>query len=147
MPAVPATTMADYRGPVLLFDGECGLCNFLVRVLLKKDREARLRFAAMQGAYGQAALRAHGLPTKDFDSLVFLPAGVAGPAMLRSDGALAALEALGGHHAKLARLERKVPVAIRDLGYNLVARTRYAIFGRYRPRPLPNPAWAERFID
>ncbi len=137
----------DRSGPVLLYDGDCGLCNFLVRVLLKKDREARLRFAALQGAYGQAVLRAHGLPTKDFDSLVFLPAGLRGPAVLRSDGALAALEALGGGHAKLARLERKVPVAIRDFGYKLVARTRHRLFGAYRPRPLPNPAWAGRFID
>lgn len=137
----------EYRGPVLLFDGECGLCNKLTRVLLKKDREARLRFAPLQGAYGQAALRAHGLPTEDFDSLVFLPAGIAGPAVLRSDGALAALEALGGGHARLARIERRVPVAIRDLGYRIVARLRYAIFGKYKPSPLPDPAWAARFID
>lgn len=137
----------EYRGPVLLFDGECGLCNKLTRVLLKKDREARLRFAPLQGAYGQAALRAHGLPTEDFDSLVFLPAGIAGPAVLRSDGALAALEALGGGHARLARIERRVPVAIRDLGYRIVARLRYAIFGKHKPSPLPDPAWAARFID
>lgn len=136
----------EYPGPVLLFDGECWLCNKLTLVLLKKDRDARLRFAPLQGAYGQAALRAHGLPTEDFDSLVFLPAGLRGPAVLRSDGALAALEALGGGHAKLARLERKVPVGIRDLGYTILARLRYAIFGKYKPRPLPNPAWVERFI-
>lgn len=136
----------EHSGPVLLFDGDCWLCNQLTLVLLKKDREARLRFAPLQGEFGQAALRAHGLPTEDFDSLVFLPAGLRGPAVLRSDGALAALEALGGGHAKLARLERKVPVAIRDFGYRLVARTRFLIFGRYKPRPLPDPAWAARFI-
>ena len=138
--------VSAYAGPVLLFDGECGLCNTLVRVLLKKDRHARLRFAPLQGVFGQAALRAHGLPTEDFDSLVFLPAGLKGPAVLRSDGALAALEALGGRHARLARIERRVPVAIRDLGYKIVARLRYAIFGQHKPSPLPDPAWAERFI-
>lgn len=133
---VPAPPPTGYRGPVLLYDGECGLCDYLVRMLLKRDCAARLRFASLQGVYGQAALRAQGLPPKNFDSLVFLPAGLAGAPLLRSDGALAALEALGGGHAVLARIGRKAPVAIRDFGYRIVARTRYAIFGRHRPLSL-----------
>lgn len=133
--------------PVLLFDGECGLCNALVRFLLRRDHAARLRFAPLQGAYGQAALRRLGLPTEDFDSLVFLPKGDAGPGLTRTDGALAVLAELGGAWPRLARTLRVVPAPLRDLVYKGVARSRYLIFGRYRPTPLPEPAWAERFIS
>ena len=50
-------------GPVLLFDGTCGLCNRCVRLLLRLDRRARLHFAPLQSAPAQAYLRTHGLPT------------------------------------------------------------------------------------
>ena len=132
--------------PVLLYDGACGLCNALVRFILRRDRAARLRFAPLQGAYGQAALRRLGLPTTDFDSLVFLPRGESGPGLSRTAGALAVLGELGGGWARVARLLGVVPAPLRDALYRLVARTRYLVFGRYRPTPLPNPAWAERFI-
>lgn len=134
--------------PVLLFDGECGLCNTLARFLLRRDRARRLRFAALQGNHGQAALRRLGLPTRDFDSLVFLPRGEAGPGLLRTEGALAAMSALGGGWARLARCLRRVPAGLRDGVYRLVARTRYAIFGRHRGAPLwREAAWADRFYD
>jgi predicted DCC family thiol-disulfide oxidoreductase YuxK len=134
--------------PVLLFDGECGLCNAVARFLLRHDRARRLRFAALQGNYGQAALRRLGLPTSDFDSLVFLPNGEAGPALLRTEGALAAMSALGGVWARLAKWLRRVPAGPRDGLYRMVARTRYAIFGRHRGTPLwREAAWAERCYE
>jgi predicted DCC family thiol-disulfide oxidoreductase YuxK len=137
------------NGPVLLFDGECGLCNALVRFLLRRDLAGEMHFAALQGRFGQAQLRRLGLPTEDFDSLVFLPCGAAGVGLCRTDGALAVLEALGGWWARLARGLGVVPAPVRDAGYRLVARTRYLIFGRQRPGDGPladNPTWAGRFI-
>lgn len=132
---------------MLLFDGECGLCNALVRFLLRRDRRARLRFASLQGDYGQAALRRLGLPTTDFDSLVYLPWGEEGPGLLRTDGALGALAELGGGWAWWAGWLRKVPERPRDFVYRGVARTRYALFGRHRGAPLSaSAAWRERFL-
>ena len=61
------------RLSVLFYDGQCGLCNRVVRLLLQTDRAGRLRFATLQSAPAQAYLRQQGLPTQDFDSLVFVP--------------------------------------------------------------------------
>src|ERR1051325_10611658 len=86
-------------GPVLFFDGECGLCNRIVRLMLRLDRRGVLHFAPLQGTTAQSYLRTHGLPTEDFDSLVFVPdwSRRAQPEFLvRTDGALAALRAFGG---------------------------------------------------
>lgn len=136
------------RRPVLLYDGECGLCNALVRFLLRRDVTGRMRFAPLQSAPAQAYLRARGLPTEDFDSLVFVPdwerAELGGP-LLRTDGALAALAEIGGVWRVVARL-RVLPTWLRDPFYKIVARSRYALFGKYRPSPLPEPEWARRFI-
>src|SRR4029077_20098595 len=37
------------RGPhLLLYDGECGLCHWIVRFVLARDRHGRFHFAALQ---------------------------------------------------------------------------------------------------
>ncbi len=134
--------------PVLLYDGECGLCNAIVRQLLRTDRRGRLHFAPLQGAAAQAYLRSKGLPTEDFDSLVFVldwQAPERSAPLLRTDGALAAAAEVGGVW-RLFTWMRVLPAWSRDPFYKLVARTRYALFGGYRPRPLEKPEWGARFL-
>lgn len=139
----------DHGGPVLLFDGECGLCNRIVRVLLRLDRGGRLRYAALQGVAAQGFLRANGLPTEDFDSLIFVrewAVGGVGEFQMRTDGAIGALRVVGGAGRVLAALLAVWPAAWRDAGYRVVARWRYRIFGAWRPRPLGRAEWAARFL-
>jgi predicted DCC family thiol-disulfide oxidoreductase YuxK len=134
--------------PVLLYDGTCGLCNRIVRLLLRTDPAGRLHYAPLQSAPAQAYLRHQGLPTEDFDSLVFVPdwdAPAAGAYRLRTDGALAAAAVVGGSW-RLVTWTRVLPAGWRDFFYKLVARFRYTLFGGYRPAPLPNPEWEKRFI-
>lgn len=146
MPAPPSHESKSR--PVLLYDGQCGLCNRLVRALLRSDRAGRLHYAPLQSAPAQAYLRGQGLPLADFDSLVFVrdwnqPS--AGEYLLRTNGALAACAEVGGGWRMVAWL-RVLPAWLRDPFYRLVARSRYALFGTYRPSPLPEPEWEKRFI-
>jgi predicted DCC family thiol-disulfide oxidoreductase YuxK len=141
--------IATPRTPVLLYDGECGLCQCLVRLMLRIDRRGVLCFAPLQGSTAQAFLRRHGLNTADFDSLVFA-VDLAQPDAgfyQRSAGVLAALGELGGCGRLLARLLAVMPMGWLDAIYRLVARLRYRLFGHSRPKPLPNPAWARRILD
>jgi predicted DCC family thiol-disulfide oxidoreductase YuxK len=140
--------MTDQRIPVLLYDGECGLCNGVVRFMLRRDSRGRLHFASLQSEPGQAYLRAQGLPTADFGSLVFVPDWNdqrRGGYQLRTDGALAAFAELDSAWRAMAWF-RIVPRFLRDAAYKVVSKSRYAIFGTYQPRPLPDPAWEKRFL-
>jgi predicted DCC family thiol-disulfide oxidoreductase YuxK len=140
--------MTDGRLPVLLYDGECSLCNAVVRFMIRHDATGRLHFGALQGAPAQEYLRSQGLPTQDFSSLVFVPAWknqVIGAYRLRTTGALEAFALLDRPWNALSWL-RVVPAALRDPAYTLIAKTRYALFGKYRPRPLAHPEWEERFL-
>lgn len=145
-----AQTLQTKAAPqtVLLFDGQCGLCNRIVRALLRADRHGRLHYAPLQSGPAQVYLRSVGLPTEDFDSLVFVPdwgRPLEVPPLLRTEGVLAACAEVGGGWRVLAWL-RIVPRALRDPFYKLVARSRYALFGEYRPTPLPDPEWEKRFL-
>ncbi len=138
----------DGRQPVLFYDGECGLCNWVVRFLLREDGVGRMRFAPLQSGPAQNYLRAQGLPTKDFDSLVFVPDWndpKIGAARLRTDGALSAAAEVGGVWRVVSWL-RILPAWLRDPVYKLIAQTRYALFGEYKPSPLPKPEWEKRFL-
>ncbi|HEY9156177.1 MAG TPA: DCC1-like thiol-disulfide oxidoreductase family protein [Opitutaceae bacterium] len=135
--------------PVLLFDGECGLCNRVVRWLLRVDRRGLLHFAPLQSQPAQEYLRSRGLPTRDFDSLVFVSdwnSWEAAPPRLRTNGALSAIVLVGGGWSVLAKISRCIPAPLRDLAYKVIARFRYRLFGPYKPTPLPNPSWASRFL-
>lgn len=138
----------DARRPVLFYDGECGLCNAVVRFLIREDPDARLSFAPLQSVPAQNYLRAQGLPTEDFDSLVFVPDWnhpEGAEPRLRTGGVCAALDEVGGIWRVVSWL-RVLPAALRDPAYKLVAKTRYALFGEYHPAPLPDPAWERRFL-
>lgn len=137
-------------GPVLFFDGTCGLCQRIVRGLLRVDRAGRLRYAALQSPGAQAYLRRHGLPTEDFDSLIFVPEWSRRdrPEYLRrTAGAIAALRATGGAGARAAAgVLALLPERVRDAGYRGVARGRHGLFGPWRERPLRRPEWEGRFL-
>jgi predicted DCC family thiol-disulfide oxidoreductase YuxK len=140
--------MTDPRLPVLLYDGECGLCNGVVLFMLRRDAGGRLHFAPLQSAPAQAYLKGQGLPTADFGSLVFVPDWrdpKPGGALLRTDGALAAFAELDGAWRRVSWL-RLVPRGIRDAVYRLISKTRYALFGQYQPGPLADPSWESRFL-
>lgn len=134
-------------GPVVLFDGECGLCNRVVRLLLRLDRQGRLRFAPLQGSAGQAYLRAHALPTREFSTLVFVGDWPASGFQLRTAGVSSALRACGGVGRVLGAFLGAVPTRLGDVAYGAVARWRNRIFGPWKACPLPRPEWAQRFID
>ncbi len=141
--------MSDAPVPVLLFDGECGLCNRVVRLLLRLDREGRLRFAPLQGPPAQGYLRAHGLPTEDFDTLVFVRDWNHRDEpnyLLRTAGVVASLRVAGGFGRMLATLLMIVPARLRDAAYRAVGHSRYRLFGPWKPRPLPRAEWAARFL-
>lgn len=137
-------------GPVVLFDGECGLCQRIVRLLLRLDRQGRLRFAPLQGPAAQAFLRLHRLPTTGFETLVFVPdwgRREEATFLLRTDGAIAALRVTNSGLARgLAGGLALFPARVRDAGYRVVSRWRTRVFGPWRPRPWGRPEWERRFL-
>jgi predicted DCC family thiol-disulfide oxidoreductase YuxK len=149
-PQLSPDTAAASAAPVLLYDGTCGLCNRAVRLLLRIDRRGALRFATLQGGPGQAWLKAHGFPTADFESMVFVRdwgtvAGSRDTPLLRSDALVAALQACGGAGRMLSWI-RIVPRPWRDAAYRVLARIRGRLFGEWKPKPLAKAVWARRFI-
>ena len=135
--------------PIILYDGVCGLCNRLVQFILKRDRKDRFRFAALQSTFARAILERHGLNPDALDTLhvVFDYASSTERVLARDEGVAAVLEELCGVWRVWARLFRVFPSSIRKWQYNLIARNRYRVFGKYGFCPLPDPKVRHKFLD
>ena len=129
--------------PLLLFDGECGLCSRAVQFILRRDRRQRMLFAPLQSAVGREVLVAAGLDPEILASLVLRTGD--GEVLLRSDAALRAAAELARPWCWVTAL-RWVPRPLRDGCYRLIARYRHRMFRPPASCHVPEPEVAHRFL-
>ena len=127
---------------VILYDGVCVFCSRWVCFVAARDTARRFRFTAIQSPYGTRLARAFGIDADDPDTNAVVHGGVA---WFKSDGALTVLGALPGWG--WVRALRAVPKPLRDAVYNLVARNRYRIFGKYEECFLWDVGFRDRVME
>ncbi|MGA3262681.1 MAG: DCC1-like thiol-disulfide oxidoreductase family protein [Terracidiphilus sp.] len=137
---------------LVVFDGHCVLCNRTVRWFLRRDQRDRLRFVASESAKLAELLARHGIGKEESGSqpdsiLVVQDAELPAEKLLvRSDAMVAMLSELPRPWPAVAVVLRWIPRPARDLGYRLIARWRYRIWGRLENCPLPAAGERERFL-
>ncbi|MGI9164870.1 MAG: thiol-disulfide oxidoreductase DCC family protein [Pyrinomonadaceae bacterium] len=133
---------------LVLYDGVCGLCNGLNQFLLKRDSKDHLRFASLQSNFAASTLKRHDINAVDLDT-VYVVADYGQPKqrlLARSDAILHVLDRLGGVWS-FFRVGRVLPKRLRDALYNLVARNRYSVFGKYEVCLMPDEKHRKKFLD
>ena len=132
----------------MLYDGVCGLCNRLLQFLLEHDRRAAFSFASLQSPAGRALVERFGGNPDELSSFHVVANYRASHARMfsRSSAALFVASQLGWPW-KLAVLLRVLPAASLDRVYNVIARNRYRMFGRYEQCPTPRPEFRDRFVE
>ena len=135
--------------PIILYDGVCGLCNRLIQFVLKRDRNDRFRFAALQGDFAGRVLQRHGVNPQILDTMYLLLNYSQPEERLasRSDAGIQVLAELGGVWRVLASIGQFLPRWFRDKIYNLIARNRYQIFGKFQTCQIPDEEYRSRFLD
>jgi predicted DCC family thiol-disulfide oxidoreductase YuxK len=142
---VPLLTEAAH---LVLYDGVCGLCNSLLQFLLTHDRRGVFVFASLQSRTGRAVVESLGGDPADLTSFYVL-------ANYRTDGSRilarsqAALFVAGqlGWPWKAAVIARVLPNAVLDRAYDVIARNRYRVFGRFGQCLAPRSEFRGRFIE
>jgi predicted DCC family thiol-disulfide oxidoreductase YuxK len=130
------------QSPILLFDGVCNLCNSLVKFIIKKDPEGRIRFAPLQSSSGKMLLGKSGMSEDEINSVVYIADG---KTYLRSSAILHLLKELGGGWRLFYGLII-IPPFIRDFFYDIIAKTRYRVFGRSDSCMIPTDELKNRFL-
>ena len=140
---------------IVLFDGECNLCNRSVDFLLRHDRKRRLRFASLQSDVARTLLARSGMDalalaphedpdgTEDPSTIVF----VDGDRLhVKSGAALRILTAIGWPWRALGAF-LIIPPLLRDGVYDWIARNRFQWFGRRDTCRIPTPEERSLFLS
>ena len=127
---------------VILYDGVCVFCSRWIRFVAARDANRRFRFTAIQSGYGTRLAQAFGIDPNDPDTNAVVHGGIA---WFKSDGALTVLSNLPGWG--WTRVLLWLPKPVRDPVYNLVARNRYRIFGKYEECFVPDAEFKARVME
>jgi predicted DCC family thiol-disulfide oxidoreductase YuxK len=129
--------------PTILFDGVCNLCNGSVQFILRRDPQARFRFASLQSEAGRRLVTEQGLDPEVLNSVILIEEG---RVYRESTAALRIARHMSGAW-KLLRVFVLIPRPIRDVVYRLIARNRYRWFGKSETCWLSTPELRARFLD
>ena len=133
---------------LVLFDGVCGLCSRLLNFFVDHDRRGLFAFASLQSEVGKGFVQRFGGDPCELTTLRVVTAYRTDRAemLTRSRAALFVAGELGWPW-KAATFCRVLPAALLDIAYEIVARHRYRVFGRYEQCLVPKPELRRRFID
>ncbi|MFL5735256.1 MAG: thiol-disulfide oxidoreductase DCC family protein [Chloroflexia bacterium] len=133
---------------LILYDGVCGFCNRLNQFVLTRDGSGRFLFASLQSPMSSEVLKKYRKSPEDLDTLyVLVDYGQESERLLsKARAALFILVEIGGTW-RLASLLNLLPTLVLDAGYDLLARVRYRLFGKYATCLMPRPEYRERFLD
>lgn len=127
---------------IILFDGVCHFCNRSVQFIIKRDKRNIFQFASLQGELGQQLLKKHKIDP-NIDSLVLIENE---KYYLKSAAALKICQQLSWPWP-LFYVFILIPVPIRNLCYDFIAKNRYRIFKSEMACPIPSAEIRKKFLD
>lgn len=140
-----SSTDNQKKNLLILYDGNCGLCNKVVQFVIARDPNFLFNFAALDSNVAQEQMRSHDYdqPLDNPDSFVLID----GDNLYdRSSAGLHLMRALSYPYKLLFPLIL-VPKFLRDPFYNLIARNRHRWFPAPDSCQIPEAKDALRFLD
>lgn len=126
---------------VILFDGQCLLCNKAVQFIIKGDPDLVFSFASLQSKIGTKLLNEYKTPSH-IDSLVLIEGE---HIYFKSTAALLIFRKLS-HAWPLYYFLILIPRPIRDFFYDIIAKNRFTWFGQRKSCLIPNKIDEKRFL-
>lgn len=129
---------------ILLYDGECGICDSSVQFVLRHDTHEKIYFAPLQSKTGEKLLSEYHLNSQSLDSVVFISDN--NESYIEAEAVLKILATIGGVWQLFAFLGKLIPAFLRKKMYRWVARNRHRLQTK-KTCSLPNSSQNNRFID
>lgn len=126
---------------LLLFDGECGLCDRFVQWVVEQDKAGLFHFAPLQGDTARCLRESMEIP-EGLDTAVLVQSGVV---YLRSSAVFQVLRQLSAPWNWLGGFG-VLPRFLTDPAYRLVARVRHVLMGGRSACRLPMGDEETRFL-
>ena len=128
--------------PMLVYDGDCRFCHRAVQFILAHERRNDLLFVPRNSPLGLSLREQYKL--QNVESLLWIEDE---RAFIEWQAVAYTAAYVGGIYAWLATIAGKIPAALLDAGYRLIARIRKRLGGPPRQCLLLTAAQQQRFLD
>ena len=128
---------------IILFDGVCNFCNYWVDFVLQRDKNDLFRFSALQSSTAIELLKKYNLDSSSQDTFVL----IAGDKVYtKSTAAFLVCKQIQGP-IKIFFPFIIIPKFIRDFIYDLIAGSRYKLFGKRESCRIPTEGEKKKFLN
>tara|TARA_B100001113_G_C21046812_1_gene594891 strand:- start:481 stop:885 length:405 start_codon:yes stop_codon:yes gene_type:complete len=124
---------------VIIYDGICVLCNKYIKWVLDKDKENLFLISNLQSKFTEEKFP----ELRKIDSV----------AVIKKNGEIVQKSKAVNHILKsinrlilLRTILNILPLSISNFFYDIVAKSRYRVFGKFDSCQLPEPEYKSRFI-
>jgi len=132
----------DLPERLIIFDGYCKLCDGTVQFLIKRDSKKLFKFSNLQSQLTQELQKQNKESFQNVDSIIYLKDQ---KLYTKSTAVLEILKDLAGVW-KVFYAFIILPKFIRDAFYDLIAKYRYKVFGKYSQCMVPSKVVLDRFV-
>lgn len=129
---------------IVLFDGDCNLCNGFIQRIIAHDKADVYRFASLNSNYGKTLQSYLGINSQNIDSIILYEPNVA--YYLQSEAAIRILKDFGGMNTFWG-VCLYFPEFLRNGVYNIVAKNRYNWFGKNKSCLIETPELKNKFLE
>lgn len=136
--------LLDQNRKIILFDGECNLCDWSVQLLLKNDSQDTFRFASLQSEIGKNIQQQYKIDTSQMNSVILIDDYV------KYKSKTTAIFSMTKSMGKLWSLFNAfwiIPKFIRDAVYTYVTKNRYKWFGKKNTCIVMTKDIQHKFLD
>ncbi len=126
---------------IILFDGECNLCNNFIRFIIKHDKKQFWRFSPLQSSFSKKLSKKYHFNSEQLDSVYVIKNNIL---YNKSNAVLTVLTNLGGIW-NLSYIFYLLPVKLREYFYLRIAKNRFRFFGKSTSCMLPPYDLSEYF--
>lgn len=127
---------------IIIFDGMCSLCEASVLFIIKRDGQAKFKFVQAQSHLGKTLQSHFGIDALRDETMILIKHQ---QVFTSSSAAIRIAWQLDGVW-KLLSASWIIPLPLRNILYNVIARHRYIWFGRKSHCMLPTKETSSRFL-
>jgi predicted DCC family thiol-disulfide oxidoreductase YuxK len=136
--------LLDQNKKIILFDGECNLCDWSVQLLLRNDPKDIFRFASLQSDIGKKIQAEYDIDPTQMNSVILIDNYV--KHKTKTSAIFSMTKSMGGMWV-LFIIFWIVPKPLRDWIYTFVTKNRYRWFGKTTTCMIMTDDIHHKFLD
>lgn len=140
--ATSLQTVIDENHALLLFDGTCVSCDYVVNLILKNDTRRQFLFAPLQSSWGNLVLTSLDLNPNNLTTLILIHK----QEVYTYSSAVFKVFKLLGPPLNGFLIFSFLPHSLTDFLYSLFANNRYQLFGHLKTCRLLSPEERQQFL-